>query len=113
MIMRHRPSMFRPTPMKANAFGRRMLKILACSAAVALVALSGGTAFSEIARTIKIIVPLPPGGAGDIFARPLAEQGGRAEGATVITEKRPGAGSIIGTEAGARAPPHRDTPPVK
>ena len=40
----------------------------------------GLTAAAETPHTIKIIVPLPPGGAGDILARVLAEQIGRTDG---------------------------------
>ncbi len=54
---------------------------------------------------IKIIMPAPAGGAGDIVARILAEQVGRAQGRTLVIENRAGAGTIIGTEAVARAAP--------
>jgi len=66
-------------------------------------------ASSQAARTVKIIIPLPPGGAGDILARLLAEQIGRAQGQSLVTENRPGAGSVIGTEAVARAAPDGNT----
>ena len=54
---------------------------------------------------IKIVVPAPAGGAGDIVARVLTEQVGRAQAQTIVVENRPGAGTIIGTEAVARAAP--------
>jgi len=60
-------------------------------------------------HNIKIVVPLPPAGAGDIVARLLAEQVGRAHGAAIVTENRPGAGTIIGTESVARAAPDGGT----
>ena len=78
-------------------------------AAVILVALSGGAAWSQAARTIKIVVPYPPGGGTDIMARLLAEQIGRAQGQTCVVENRPGAGSVIGTEAVSRAAPDGNT----
>src|SRR6185436_2115043 len=53
----------------------------------------------------RIIVPLPPGGAGDIVARLLGEEISRAQGRGIITENRPGAGSVIGTEVVARSAP--------
>src|SRR5436309_1686624 len=62
-------------------------------------------AMAQPVGTIKIVVPLPPGGAGDIVARLLAEPVGHVAGQTVVTENRPGAGSIIGTETVARAAP--------
>jgi tripartite-type tricarboxylate transporter receptor subunit TctC len=54
---------------------------------------------------IKIVVPAPAGGAGDIVARVLTEQVRRAQGQTMVVENRLGAGTIIGTEAVARAAP--------
>jgi len=80
---------------------------------LACVVLLGSASRSSVpaqsTATIKIIVPLPAGGAGDIVARLLAEQVGRAAGQTVVTENRPGAGSVIGTEAVARAAPDGNT----
>jgi tripartite-type tricarboxylate transporter receptor subunit TctC len=58
---------------------------------------------------IKIVVPAPAGGAGDIVARVLTEQVGRAQAQTIVVENRPGAGTIIGTEAVARAAPDGGT----
>ena len=55
-------------------------------------------------RTIKIIVPFPPGGGADTLARPLAERLRQRLGQPVILENRSGAASNIGTEAVARAP---------
>jgi tripartite-type tricarboxylate transporter receptor subunit TctC len=43
------------------------------------------------------------------LARLLAEQIGRAEGATLVVENRPGAGNIVGSEAVARAAPDGKT----
>jgi tripartite-type tricarboxylate transporter receptor subunit TctC len=56
-------------------------------------------------RTIKIIVPFPPGGGADTLARPLAEKLRARLGQPVILENRSGAASNIGTEAVARAAP--------
>jgi tripartite-type tricarboxylate transporter receptor subunit TctC len=70
---------------------------------------SNDEASSQPTRTVKIIVPVPPGGAGDIVARQLAEEVGHAQGAAIMTENRPGAGTVIGTEAVARAAPDGNT----
>jgi tripartite-type tricarboxylate transporter receptor subunit TctC len=87
---------------------RRLLR-LAAGAAVLLAAAAWLAAipdtWSQAARTIKIIVPLAPGGGADIIARIFADQIGRAYGPTVIIDSRPGAGSVIGTEAASRAAP--------
>src|SRR5256885_4448484 len=60
-------------------------------------------------RTIRIIVQVPPGGATDFLARLLAEQVGRARGPTIVVENRPGAGSVVGTDAASRAAPDGTT----
>jgi tripartite-type tricarboxylate transporter receptor subunit TctC len=70
--------------------------------------LSSDVAQSQ-ARTIKIINPYPPGGTADIVARVISEQIGRTQGVTMLIENRPGAGTVIGTEAAARAAPDGNT----
>jgi tripartite-type tricarboxylate transporter receptor subunit TctC len=62
-------------------------------------------ASSQAARVIRIVVPFPPGGPTDTLARLLAEQISRAQRATFAVENRPGASSVIGTEAVSRAAP--------
>ncbi len=88
---------------------RRIIAGLHLAAAAALIVVSSHGASSQSARTVKIVVPVPPGGAGDILARQLGEQVGHAQGASVVTENRPGAGTVIGTESVARAAPDGNT----
>ena len=56
-------------------------------------------------RSIKVLVPFPPGGSADILARLLGDQVAKAQGLTILTENRPGAGATIAYEAAARAAP--------
>ena len=56
-------------------------------------------------RTIKMIIPFAPGGGSDTLGRVLAEKMGNELGASVIVENKPGASSIIGTDAVAKAAP--------
>lgn len=85
---------------------------LATGASILIVA-SGILSFGEEAwsqaRTIKIINPYPPGGTADIVARVVSEHIGRTQGVTMLVENRPGAGTVIGTEAAARAAPDGNT----
>src|SRR5262245_51118583 len=51
--------------------------------------LVGHNASSQMARTIKFVVPAPPAGPIDILARLLADEIGRAQGFAVVVENRP------------------------
>ena len=77
--------------------------------AVVLVAIGGHAAWSQSTRTVKLIVPVLPGGAPDILARVLAEQFGHTPGQAMVVENRPGASSVIGSEAVVRAEPDGKT----
>ena len=90
---------------------RRFLHLAGVAAAVAVlsVTVTGHGAWSQTARTIKVVVSVQPGGGTDFLARVLAEQIGRAQGPTMVIENRPGAGSIIGIEAVSRAVPDGNT----
>lgn len=57
-------------------------------------------------KPIKIIVPFPPGGAADMFARLVGQKLGEAWGSKqpVVIDNKPGAGGVIGTEATAKSP---------
>jgi tripartite-type tricarboxylate transporter receptor subunit TctC len=64
---------------------------------------AGGSAWPN--RTIKIVVPLPPGGANDYIARMLADHLRPVLNVPIVVENRFGAGARIGTEYVARAAP--------
>jgi tripartite-type tricarboxylate transporter receptor subunit TctC len=56
-------------------------------------------------RPVRLIVPAAPGGSNDIVGRILADAAGPILGQPVIIDNRAGAGSVIGSEAAARAQP--------
>ena len=56
-------------------------------------------------KPIKIIVPFSPGGGSDVITRLLAEKMAPDLGVSVLVENKPGASSIIGTEAMVKAAP--------
>jgi tripartite-type tricarboxylate transporter receptor subunit TctC len=61
------------------------------------------------ARQVRIIVPFGAGGPADIYARVLAQHLSEQLKQTFIIENRPGAGSIIGTDAVAKSAPDGHT----
>jgi tripartite-type tricarboxylate transporter receptor subunit TctC len=56
-------------------------------------------------RSIRWVVPAPPGANNDIFARLVAQHLSKALGQPVVIDNRPGAGSIVATENVAKSPP--------
>ena len=56
-------------------------------------------------RPIRVIVPFAPGGAGDTAARVVAQKLSTILNQSVFVENKPGAGSSIGTQFVASAPP--------
>jgi tripartite-type tricarboxylate transporter receptor subunit TctC len=74
-------------------------------ALLSAVLLMGGSASSQASRTIKMVVPVPPGGGVDFVVRLLAEQISRTQGVAMVVESRPGAGGRIATEAVSRLAP--------
>lgn len=83
------------------------LMIAACVAS-ASVALLPATAQAQEAvfpsKPVRFLVPFPPGGAADIFARLVGEQLARKWDQPVLVENRPGGGGIVATQAAVRAP---------
>ena len=65
--------------------------------------------WSQAARTIRIVISVPPGGTIDLLSRVLADQIGKTNGQTLIVESKPGGGGIIAAETVARATPDGNT----
>jgi tripartite-type tricarboxylate transporter receptor subunit TctC len=57
------------------------------------------------AKTIRMILPFPPGGPTDITGRVIAQKLSEQLGQTVVPENRPGAAGNLGLELGAKAAP--------
>src|SRR5216117_3276735 len=87
-------------------FRRNAKNLLALLVLAACVAMSGSFATAAYPdRVIKIIVPFAPGGGTDVIARALAQEMAKDLGASIIIENKPGAGTIIGTQAVATSEP--------
>lgn len=94
-------------PDKATLQGDIMRTMLASALAVfafATLAAPGASAQTYPDRPVKIIVPIGPGGSYDIVGRALAEQLSRRIGQNVFVENKPGAGTVVGTQAAATSP---------
>src|SRR5471030_3278128 len=57
------------------------------------------------AKPVRLIVPYPPGGGTDIFARILGVRLGEALGQQVVIDNRAGAAGVLGADAAAKAAP--------
>ena len=87
-----------------------MTKLTRAAAGALLVvagALCAGVSYSQQypAKPIRIVVPFPPGGFSDLFARIVGTEMSKSWGQQVIVDNRPGAGGNIGADIVAKAPP--------
>ncbi|MBM3341495.1 MAG: tripartite tricarboxylate transporter substrate binding protein [Betaproteobacteria bacterium] len=55
-------------------------------------------------RSIRIVVPFPPGGTTDVVARLVAQRMSESMGQSVVVENRAGAGGALGADVVAKAP---------
>ncbi len=85
--------------------GRRALPALGLAAATAAHAQPAWNP----TRPVTIVVPFPPGGSTDVTARLVAERMAPLLGQSVVIDNKPGAQTVIGAEAVARAAPDGHT----
>jgi len=88
--------------MKKRTFHRG---VLACSLLALTGFHTGVSAQAFPTKAIKVVVPQPPGGGFDFVGRLMAERLGKQVGQAVVVENRPGSGTLVGTDAVAKAPP--------
>jgi tripartite-type tricarboxylate transporter receptor subunit TctC len=86
---------------------RQVLALLASAAAGICMTFAPAAAAAQDYPThpIRLIVPFAAGGPADVYARFIAQHLQEALGQAFIVDNRPGAGSIIGTDAVAKAAP--------
>ena len=63
------------------------------------------TADDYPSRTIRLIIPFPPGGSNDVVGRIVANQLGQKLGQQVFVDNRAGAGGVVGTDVAAKSAP--------
>ena len=95
-----------------NPTGHVLTRRIAGVAAALFCVLTAGTlvAFTAAAqdypgKPVRIIVPFAPGGSADVYGRFVAQRLQEALGQNFIIDNRPGAGSVIGTDAVAKSAP--------
>ena len=79
--------------------------IMACVLLAAAATSQSSIAADYPLRSVRLVVPYPPGASNDIVARLLAQKLGENWGQQVVTDNRGGAGGLIGAEIVAKAPP--------
>jgi tripartite-type tricarboxylate transporter receptor subunit TctC len=80
--------------------------LLLCAAlSIAVLPAQAQTAASFPSKTIRLILPYPPGGGTDIIARPLSQRLSENLKHQVVVDNRGGAGGNIGMELAAKAQP--------
>lgn len=72
-------------------------------AALAALALPASAQGNYPDKPIRVIVPFPAGGGGDILARTVLTKVGEILGQQMVIDNRPGAGGNVGVAAGARS----------
>jgi tripartite-type tricarboxylate transporter receptor subunit TctC len=81
------------------------LEVLFIAGAVAALVCTPAQAQNYPNRPIRFVVPFSPGGAADVPGRILTQKLTEALGQQVVVDNRPGAGSTIGADQVAKAPP--------
>ena len=66
-------------------------------------------AWTQQTRSIRLVVPFPPGAFNDTLGRTLASEFAKGFAPGSLVENRPGGGTVIGTDAVMRSPPDGHT----
>lgn len=84
---------------------KHMLSVLVSVPALLLGTMSDAQAQSYPGKPVRMIIPFAAGGPTDLFGRIVAQKLTELWSQTVVVENRPGASTIIGTEAASKAAP--------
>ena len=84
---------------------KQRLLFLILVSSLCLVPRAPATAEDYPSRPVRVIVPFGAGGPTDVFTRAISEELRKSLGQPFVMENRPGAGTIIGSEAAAKSPP--------
>jgi tripartite-type tricarboxylate transporter receptor subunit TctC len=99
--------MHMPTfPSQLSAFLRRAALVAIGCAALALAAATSPTRAQDTypSKPITVVIPFPPGGSADVLGRIIGKRLSDQLGQPVVIDNRPGAGTVLGASAVAKAP---------
>ena len=95
-----------------RGMSRRSVAAIAAIAAMAIASIAAITALPRAAfaqdypsKPVRIVVPFAAGGSADVFGRFIAQRLQESLNQTFVVDNRPGGGSVIGTDAAAKAVP--------
>lgn len=91
--------------MRIQPNSRTAVRLFALAALLLPVVSAGSSSAAYPDRPIRIVVPFAPGGGTDVVARTLAQEMARDLGTSIVVENKPGAGTILGTQAVATSEP--------
>lgn len=89
----------------AEFISRKLLAGLSLTTMACILPLAAHAEADYPQRPVTITVPFPPGGATDLLTRVVGDRLAQKWGQPVIIDNRPGGGTLIGSEAVARAKP--------
>jgi tripartite-type tricarboxylate transporter receptor subunit TctC len=82
----------------------RRLTLTLAAAMTAFLAAGPVLADTWPAKSIRVVVPFPPGGGTDIIAREVSQKVAANTGWTFVIDNKPGAGGNLGVDTAAKAP---------
>jgi len=82
-------------------------RIPACLLSITMTLMAAAPVVAQTypAKSVRVIVPYPPGGGNDIIARAVVDELSRRTAQQFYVDNRPGASTIIGAELAIKAPP--------
>ena len=84
----------------------RICRLLTLTLALLVLGVASGHAQTGYPdRPVKIIVPIGPGGSYDLVGRQLADALSKRMGQAFVVENKPGAGTVVGTQAASQSEP--------
>jgi tripartite-type tricarboxylate transporter receptor subunit TctC len=83
----------------------KLRAVIACAAAIAWLAAGAASAQDYPTKPVRLIVPFPPGGPSDFFARIFGQKASELLGQPIVIENKSGAGGVLGIDQVAKAAP--------